>query len=131
MSDEGTVEALRYDWPQNVLEYETRFWGGLTLADMMGAALPAILAITMVDGLGGIVLAGVAGIAGFLVVKKWDGLGNRSFPLYLAARAANKLQGRRIEMPVIIAGYGASQFTVRSWDGTEIAKVSGDGHSTA
>ena len=129
MTDESvlSVDDLRYDWPPNILSYETRFWGGLTLPDMMGAAVPVMLVLSRAQGVGGLVLAVLAGVVGFLVVKKWPGLDNRNLPGYLVARVIHRIQKPRVEMPLIMPRGGRkTKVTVRDWSGNVVARMRGD-----
>ena len=38
------IDDLSYQWPPNILSYETRFWAGLTITNMMAMALPFMAA---------------------------------------------------------------------------------------
>ncbi len=132
MADDDRIESvddLRYAMPQNVLSYETKFWGGLTLFDMIAIAIPFIAISAVTRGsmkIGGLILAALGSLVGFLVVRKWEGLGHRSLISYLVARVVHSIQQPVVEMPLIIPrSVGQERVTLRTWSGDTLLTIGG------
>jgi hypothetical protein len=124
--EELTVDDLRYEWPENILTYETRFWMGLTLNDLLAAVLPFILAIAVLPpGIFGLILGAVAGLCGLLAVKKFDRFGGRGLVTYLIARAMHAYRQPAVELPVILPRSAYEQVTIQTWGGEELVSMGG------
>jgi hypothetical protein len=126
--DEFTVDDLKYQWPENVLAYETRFFMGLTLNDMLAAVVPFILAVTLLPpGIAGLVLGAVAGLVGLLAVKKFDRFGGRGLVAYGIARALHAYRSPAVELPVILPRSSVEHVVVETWGGEELLTMGDEG----
>lgn len=130
MSKDTSVDDLTYEWPQNILKYETRFWGGLTMVNMMAMAMPFMGAMMLLDQMGkpvlGLVAGAFAAATGLMVTKPFEGMGGVSLPVYIWRRVIGGRQNPIIEMPLIMPMEAREQFIVETWDGDVIMEVGGD-----
>jgi hypothetical protein len=117
-----SVDDLRYEWPDNVLGYETKLWGGLTLQEMLAVIGPFMLCVFVVKSLAGILLGAVCGLGVLMSVKKLDALGNRSIVAYLFARVAYNAKRAVIDLPLIMP-VGNDALVVESWAGETLMTV--------
>ena len=102
-----TVDDLQYEWPPNVLRYEQRFLFGLTVSDLLVIAGGMILPM-MVH----VVLGMLGGLAGLLMVKRFEGLGDRRLPEYLLARLRHRFDRHPVTLPRILpSGKGSYEIT--------------------
>lgn len=125
--DELTVDDLKYEWPENILTYETRFWMGLTLTDMLGAVLPFVMVTALVpSGVMSLVLGVVAGLVGLLSVKKFDKFGGRGLMVYLGVRLIHLYQKPGVDLPMILPRSGYEAVNVQTWGGDTLMSM-GDG----
>ena len=83
MSEPMKVDDLQYDWPKNILAYESRVFLGLSLQELMFVALPAVVVMTF---LGNLILGVIIAVVSFLLVRKFEGLGDRNLIAYALAR---------------------------------------------
>ena len=117
-----SVDDLRYEWPDNVLGYETKMWGGLTLQEMLAAIAPFMVCVFVFRGLAGIILGAICGLGALMSVKKLDALGNRSVVVYLFARVVYNARRAVIELPLIMP-VGNEALVVESWKGETLMTV--------
>ena len=117
-----SVDDLRYEWLDNVLGYETKMWGGLTLQEMLAAIAPFMLCVFVVKSLAGIILGVICGLGALMSVTKLDALGNRSVVVYLFARVAYNAKRAVIELPLIMP-VGNEALVVESWEGETLMTV--------
>ena len=113
------VEELQYDWPPNVLRYETRYMFGLTVNDMLMIALPATL-LMMVSPLLGL----VGGAVGLLLMIRFEGLGDRRLLAYLIARIKHRFNRHPVVLP-LIRPVGDAEVFFTDLDGIELARFGG------
>jgi hypothetical protein len=116
-----SVDDLQYDWPPNLLRYEQRFLFGLTVTDLLIVAGCMILPM-MVHVLLGL----LGGLAGLLLVKRFDGLGDRRLPVYLLARIYHHFNRQTISLPRILPA-GKGSFEITDLDGNVIAQFGANG----
>jgi hypothetical protein len=121
-----TVDDLQYQFPPNILTYETRFMAGLTMTDMLAAALPFVGVVMMLQSIVGMVLGVLAGVAGLLAVKKFERLGNRNLPSYLLARLIHHFRHPEVELPLIVPRGSGATVSLQTWDGDELVSLGGD-----
>jgi hypothetical protein len=119
--DIQSVDDLQYDWPPNVLRYEQRFLFGLTVTDLLVVAGCMILPM-MVHMLLGL----IGGLAGLLMVKRFDGLGDRRLPEYLLARLRHRFNRHPITLPHILPA-GTGSFDITDLDGNLLARFGSNG----
>jgi len=117
-----SVDDLRYEWPDNILGYETKLWGGLTLQEMLAAIAPFMVCIFVMKGWFGFVAGIVGGLGVLASVKKLDALGSRSVVVYLLARLLYTRQSQVIELPLIMP-VGNEALVVETWAGETIMTV--------
>lgn len=116
-----TVDDLQYDWPPNVLRYEQRFLFGLTVTDLLVVAAFLILPMML-----HVLLGLLGGIAGMLLVKRFDGFGDRRLPEYLLARLRHRFTRREVRLPRILPA-GKGGFEITDLDGNVLAHFGTDG----
>ena len=123
MADEDiqSVDDLQYEWPPNVLRYEQRFLFGLTVTDLLAVAGCMILPMMI-----HVLLGLLGGIGGLLLVKRFDGLGDRRLPEYLLARLHHRFNRQAITLPRILPA-GSGGFEITDMDGNLLARFGSDG----
>jgi hypothetical protein len=123
--DIQSVDDLQYDWPPNVLRYEQRFLFGLTVTDLLVVAGCMILPM-----MAHFFLGFLGGLGGLLLVKRFDGLGDRRLPEYLLARIYHHFNRQTVSMPRILPA-GKGSFEITDLDGNVVAQfgVNGKGES--
>ena len=119
--DIQSVDDLQYDWPPNVLRYEQRFLFGLTFTDLLVIAAFLILPMML-----HVVLGLLGGLAGLLLVKRFDGLGERRLPEYLLARLRHRFDRRPVTLPRILPA-GKGSFEITDLEGNLLARFGSDG----
>jgi hypothetical protein len=117
-----SVDDLQYDWPPNILRYEQRFLFGLTVTDLLFIAVGMIL-MMMIHVLLGL----LGGLAGLLMVKRFDALGDRRLPGYLAARLRHRASRSPIVLPRILPA-GTGGFEITDLDGNLLARFGSGGN---
>jgi hypothetical protein len=120
-NDAQSVDDLQYDWPPNVLRYEQRFLFGLTVTDLLVVAGCMILPM-MTHFLLGLLGA----LVGLLLVKRFDGLGDRRLPEYLLARIYHHFNRQTISLPRILPA-GKGGFEITDLDGNVVAQFGANG----
>ena len=119
--DIQSVDDLQYDWPPNVLRYEQRFLFGLTVTDLLVIAAFLILPMML-----HVVLGLLGGLAGLLLVKRFDGLGERRLPEYLIARLRHRFDRRPVTLPRILPA-GKGSFEITDLEGNLLARFGSEG----
>ncbi len=115
------VDDLQYDWPVDIVHYESKYLLGLNLQDLMFVALPGIIPM-MFNRLG---LGVVGAILGYLLVRKFEGLGDRNVLAYLLARLLAKTQDQTVTLPLILPSAQVETVIVTDLDGNELARIGG------
>ncbi len=125
----NNVDDLSYQWPANVLEYDVKFWGGLTVTNMLAAAGPFMAGMMVGQSMGnsmiGIILGALGGTVGFLITRPFEGLTNLALPVYIYRRLLARWQRPNIEMPLIMPG-GDEQLIFADWDGEDLIEIRSD-----
>lgn len=119
------ADDLHYEWPTDVLHYETRYFLGLTLNELLIVSLPAIALLMTFRWLGaaGLFLAVVAAVAGLLLIKKFDALGGRSAAAYLVSRWIHARRGEKtVRMPLILPPEEGF-LVIQTWEGQEVMRI--------
>ncbi len=116
-----SVDDLQYDWPPNVLRYEQRFLFGLTVTDLLVVAGCMILPM-----MAHFLLGLLGGLVGFLLVKRFEGLGDRRLPEYLLARIYHHFNRQTISLPRILPA-GKGGFEITDLDGNVVAQFGVNG----
>jgi hypothetical protein len=111
------VDDLQYDWPVDILHYESKYLLGLNLQDLMFVALPGIGPM-LFNRLG---LGVVGAVLGYLLVRKFEGLGDRNVLAYLLA----KTQDQTVTLPLILPSDQVETVVVTDLDGNELARIGG------
>ena len=123
--DIQSVDDLQYDWPPNVLRYEQRFLFGLTVTDLLVIAAFLILPMML-----HILLGMLGGLVGLLLVKRFDGMGERRLPEYLLARLRHRFDRRPVTLPRILPA-GKGGFEITDLDGNVLAHFGSDGNGVS
>ena len=119
------LSDLVYEWPVDVLHYETRYFLGLTLNELLIISLPAIALLMAYRWLGAaaLFLAVLAAGTGLLLLKRFDTLGGRSAISYLVARAAHSRRpDRSVRLPLILPPEGGA-IVIETWEGEELLRI--------
>ena len=117
-----SVDDLQYDWPPNVLRYEQRFLFGLTVTDLLVIAGCMIIPMML-----HVVVGLLGGLVGLLLVKRFDGLGERRLPEYLLARLRHRCDRRPVTLPRILPA-GKGSFEITDLDGNVLARFGSNGN---
>ncbi len=115
------VDDLQYDWPVDILHYESKYLLGLNLQDLMFVALPGIGPM-LFNRLG---LGVVGAVLGYLLVRKFEGLGDRNVLAYLLARLLAKTQDQTVTLPLILPSDQVETVIATDLDGNELARIGG------
>lgn len=123
MSEPMKVDDLQYDWPKNILTYESRSFMGMSLQELMMVALPAVIVIAFAQNL---ILGLMVGVVSFLLVRKFEGLGDRNLIAYLLARLQHMAkQEHQVNLPLILPGGQQEEFVITDLDGEEVMRIGG------
>jgi hypothetical protein len=109
------VDDLQYDWPANVVSYDTRYFLGLSMQELMLIAGFGIGALLI-----NLFLAPVGAVLGFLMVKRFEGLGDRRVPQYALAYLLYRARDRTVTLPRLLPTEEI-QVTITDMDGNLIA----------
>ena len=121
MSEPMKVDDLQYDWPKNILTYESRSFMGMSLQELMIVALPAVIVIAFLQNL---ILGLITGVVSFLLVRKFEGLGDRNLIAYLLARLQHLVQQEhQVNLPLILPGGQQEEFVITDLDGEEVLRI--------
>jgi len=115
------VDDLQYDWPVDIVHYESKYLLGLNLQNLLLVAMLGIVPI-MFNKLGW----GVVGaLVGYLLVRKFEGLGDRNVLAYLLARLLAKAQDQTVTLPLILPPDQVETVIVTDLEGNELARIGG------
>lgn len=121
MSNEiQTVDELQYDWPANIVSYDTRYLLGLTMNDLLAIGGGAI-----VLGMINIFLAPVGAIFGFLLIKRFSSLGDRRLWEYLVSLAIYRVRKKPVTLPRILP-VTSTHYAITDLDGVTLAELDGE-----
>jgi len=118
----NSPDELQYTIPHDILHYEPRYWFGLTITDMLYAALPAMLILSTTNSALG---AGVSAALSLAALKRFDYLGNRSFLQYMWGWFRENRKREQIYMPRVMPIREAT-LQVLTWDDDEIFRLESD-----
>lgn len=116
------VDDLQYDWPVDVLHYESQLFLGLSFQDVLIVAMPAVIPLL----LGKLTLGLIGAVIGYLLVRKFEGLGERNVLLYLFARLQTQAREHTVTLPLILPSEQIETVVITDLDGNEIARIGGD-----
>jgi len=117
MSDQD----LSYRLPPDVLHYETKYFFGLNLTDMLIAVMPALAALNVGGPIWGAIVVALM-LAG---LKRWDGLGDRSVVVFLAFVIWYRYKPGEVQAPRVLPLH-PSRVEVHSWDGNRLYVIEGE-----
>lgn len=113
------VDDLQYDWPVDVLHYESKLFLGLNFQDVLIVSVPGVLPMLF-----GYLAVGVVGaVLGYLLVRKFEGLGDRNVLVYLFARLQAQVQEHTVSLPLILPSEQVETVVITDLDGNEIARI--------
>ncbi|NUM48749.1 MAG: hypothetical protein HUU38_28920 [Anaerolineales bacterium] len=115
------LDDLQYDWPVDVLHYEAKLFLGLSFQDVLIVAVPTVLPMLFHHFMVGVVGA----ILGYLLVRKFEGLGDRNVLAYLLARLRAQVQAHSVALPLILPAEPVETVVITDLDGHEIARIGG------
>jgi hypothetical protein len=114
------IDDLQYEWPPNVLRYEQHFLFGLTVTDLLVIAVFMILPMMI-----HVVLGVLGGLMGLLLVKRFDGLGDRRVPEYLLTRIRHHTNRSAITLARILPA-GKGSYAITDLEGNMLARIGSD-----
>lgn len=117
----SSVDDLQYDWPPNVLAYESvRLLGGLSITDLMAGALPGafLLAVNLWVGLAAIAV-------GLVLCIRFEGLGGRRLLGYAFAWLRFRFTRRPVALPAILPTAGDNTLRILDGEGNVVAEIVG------
>ncbi len=116
------MSSLHYRLPPDILHYEVRYMFGLSVQEMMMAALPGMAAMAKFGLIGG----ALASLAALGVLKRFEVFGDRSVLVYLALWAWHRYRPKDVYMPRVLPSSGDTpQMEVVTWDDQPLYKVGG------
>lgn len=113
------MDDLNYEWLPNLSNYEARIMLGLTAQESMVCALGFIVTISAVPSFFGAILALGVILIILLSIKKIDRFGQVSTIVYLAMRIWEKINKKKVEIPLIMGG-DSGRIELENWEGETI-----------
>jgi hypothetical protein len=111
------VDSLQYDWPPNIVTYDTRYFLGLALPELM-VIVGAAVGLMVIN----LFLAPVGAAVGLLMVKRFEGLGDRRLPEYALAWLIHRLRKPAVTLPHILPVEEA-RVTILDLDGNLVVSI--------
>ena len=115
------IDDLQYDWPVDVLHYESKLFLGLNFQDVLIVAVPGVLPMLF----GHLAVGVVGAVLGYLLVRKFEGLGDRNVLAYLLARLQAQVQVHTVTLPLILPSEQVETVVITDLEGNEIARIGG------
>lgn len=113
------VDDLQYDWPVDILHYESKLMFGLNLQDLLVVVLPGAIPLLFRQFGLGVVCA----VASYLLIRKFEGLGDRNILAYLLARLLVGAQDQTVALPLILPSDQVETVIVTDLEGNELARI--------
>lgn len=114
------MSSLHYRLPPDILHYEVRYIFGLSVQEMMMAAIPGMAVLAKF----GLLWGAVAALATLAGVKRLEAFGDRSALVYLALWAWHRYRPRDVFTPRVLPMNGETpQMEIETWDGQQLYKV--------
>jgi len=117
VSEEIDLDDLQYDWPPNVLVYDTKFMLGLNMYEMLAVALAALLLFQL-----GIVAGLVGGALTLLLVRQYESLDNRRVHEYALAWVQFRLTRSSVTLPDLLPSQ-EMEVVIRDLEGQEVLRM--------
>lgn len=103
-----------YEFIPNIDNYEPTLFLGLTIYELGGVAGAFLLPMMAIQSVIGLLLGVICAIAAFALLKRFERLGNLSFPVYLFKRTMNSFTNAQVTLahlhPNIVAEVKVSDF---------------------
>ena len=106
------MDELNYHIPPDILQYESKYFFGFGMNELMVAMFVAMPLMLIVGPLTGM----LGGALTLVAMRRYDGLGNRSVVMYLAAMAWYRFKPREVIMPRTLPP-GNARLEIHSWEG--------------
>ena len=119
-SEKIELDDLQYDWPPNVLVYDTQFIFGLNMYEAMAVVIVAMLLLQY-----GIVLGIVGGALTLLLVRQYEALDNRRVHEYALDWLRFRLTRNTVTLPDILPSR-PMDVVVHDLDGQEVIRMERD-----
>jgi len=106
------LDELNYHIPPDILHYESKYLLGFSINDLLIAmmvAMPLMMAANPIIGL-------LGGGTSLVFMRRFDGLGNRSVIMYLAAMAWYRFRPEDVRTPRTLPP-STARLEVLSWEG--------------
>jgi len=120
------INDIHYDWPIDILHYETRYFLGLSLMELMIIALPAVgvaLLLQKMLGLFSIVLGAILAVAIFFCVRRWAGLGDQTLIAYAFFSLKTLMRNEIVSLPIIYPATGMDEIRIEDLDGNLVTTI--------
>ena len=117
MTEKIHLDDLQYDWPPNVLVYDTKFMLGLNMYEMLAIAGAGLFFFQF-----GIVVGLVGGALTLLLVHQYEAFGNRRVHEYALAWLRFRLSQHAVTLPEILPAQ-AMEVVIRDLDGQEVIRL--------
>lgn len=115
------IDDLQYDWPVDILRYESKYLLGLKLQDLLLVAIPGMIPMLFNK----LALGVVGTVVGYLLVRKFEGLGDRNALAYGFARLQALAQEQTVTLPLILPAAQVETVIITDLDGNELARLGG------
>ena len=106
------ADELNYQVPPDILHYETKYFMGFGMNEVMAGLIVGMIFMTANSPLLGLLAGGLTLIA----MRRFDGLGSRSVVTYLVAWAWYRWRPQSLLMPRTLPP-GAARLEISSWAG--------------
>lgn len=117
MSEKIHLDDLQYDWPPNVLVYETKFMLGLNVYEMLAIVIVSVVLFQV-----GIAAGLVGGGLTLLLVRQYEALDNRRVHEYALAWLRFRLTRHAVTLPDILPSQ-SMEVVVRDLEGQEVIRM--------
>jgi hypothetical protein len=117
LNEQINIDDLQYDWPPNVLVYDTKFMLGLNMYEMLAIAGAALFFFQF-----GIVVGFIGGGLALLLVRQYEGLDNRRLHEYALTWVLFKLTHNTVTLPDILPSQ-SMEIVIRDLDDQEVIRM--------
>lgn len=118
MKKKESQDDLTYTLPPDIIHYEVKYFLGFSLNELLIAATAAISVMMLLSAIVGLVVGAIM----LVLLRRYEGLGNRTLVVYVLAIVWRRLRTVRVEAPrTFPLRQGWIEF--RSWEGEPLYVV--------
>lgn len=113
MSDK---DDLTYTLPPDILRYETKYFFGFGINELLIAATAGLVVMMLVSTLVGL----LTGVIVLVSLRRYESLGNRSLPAYALAIVWRRLSTAPVVVPRTFPSGSGGRVEFISWEGEKL-----------